>query len=87
MAVLGTAVPGPKSFVGPLFENFLLTKIILQVFFVTIFMPQGCIQMFSCDFFSIFLRCGAPSGLPKVQGLGPWPPWPPLKPPLTIVMM
>ena len=42
--------------------------------------------MFSCDFFSIFLRCGAPSGSPKVRGLGPWPPWPPLKPPLVLII-
>ena len=26
--------------------------------------------------FQFFLRCGAPSGLPKVRGLGPWPPGP-----------
>ena len=32
--------------------------------------------------FQFFLRCGAPSALPKVRGLELWPPWPPLKPPL-----
>ena len=32
------------------------------------------IYLFSYDFFSIFLRRGAPSGLSKVRGLGPWLP-------------
>ena len=58
---------------GPCLKIFLIAKIILQDLFIKIVMPQGCIQMFSCDFFSIFLRCGAPLGLPKVRGLGPWP--------------
>ena len=40
--------------------------------------------MFSWISFQFFLRCGAPSGLPKVRGLGPRPPGPPLKPPLNI---
>ena len=31
VAVLGTVGPGPKSSAGPLFENVLLTKSILQV--------------------------------------------------------
>ena len=47
-------------------------------------MPQGCIQIFSCDFFLLFSQVQGLSGLPKVRGLGPWPPWPPLKPPLPI---
>ena len=32
--------------------------------------------------FQFFLRRGAPSGLPKARGRGPWPPLPPLKLPL-----
>ena len=45
-------------------------------------MPQGCIQMFSYDFFSIFSQVRGSFCVTKVRGLGPWPPWPPLEPPL-----
>ena len=47
-------------------------------------MPQGCIQMFSCDFFSIFSQVRGPFCVTKSAGLGPWPPWHPLKPPLVL---
>ena len=33
VAVLGTTGPGAESSAGPLFENFLLTEIVLQVLF------------------------------------------------------
>ena len=82
VAVLGTGGLGPKSPAGPLFENFLLTKIILQVFFVKFLYHKGILKFFPVISFQFFLRCGAPSALPKVRGLGAWPPRPPLKPPL-----
>ena len=69
VAVLGTA--------GPLFERFLLTKIILQVFSLKLLCHKGVFKCFPVVSFQFFLRCGSPSALPKVRGLGPWPPWPP----------
>ena len=68
-----------KSSAGPLFENFLLTRIILQVLLVKIFMPQRCIQIFSCDFFSIFSQERGPFWVTKSAGPGAVAPLAPLK--------
>ena len=75
---------GPKSSAGPLFERFLLTKINLQVFSLKLLCHKGVFKCFPVISFQFFLRCGAPSALPKVRSLRPWPPWPTLKPPLLI---
>ena len=77
VTVLGTAGPGAEIICGALFENFLLTEIILQVFFVKIFMPQGYIQMFTCDLFSIFSQVRGPFCVIKSAGPGAVAPWPP----------
>ena len=71
VAVLGTAGLGRRSSTGPLFENFLLTKIILQVFSLKFLCHKGVFKCFPVISFQFFLRCGAPSGLPKVRGCGP----------------
>ena len=40
---------------------------------------KGVFKCFPVISFQFFLRCGTPSGLSKVRGLGPLPPGPPLK--------
>ena len=77
VAALGTEGPGAEIICGTLFENFLSTKIILQVFSLKFFCHKGVFKCFPVISFQFFLKCGAPSALPKVRGLGSWPPWPP----------
>ena len=38
---------------------------------------KGVLKCFPVISFQFFIRCGAPSGLPKVWGLGPWRHWSP----------
>ena len=47
-------------------------------------MPQGCVQVFSCDFFSIFSQVRGPFCVTKSAGAGAVAPLALFKPPLRV---
>ena len=84
VAVLGTAGPGIEIICGgPGLKICCKPRLFFKYFSLKFLCHKGVFKCFPVISFQFFLRCGAPSRLPKVRGLGPWPPWPPLKPPLV----
>ena len=82
VAVLGTAGLGAEIICGAPCLKFFVNQDYSSSFFVKIFIPQGCIQMFSCDFFSIFSQVRGPFWVTKSAGPGavaPLAPFAPLK--------
>ena len=79
VAVLGTARPGAEIICVALVWKFFVNQDYSSSFFAKIFMPQGCIQMFSCDFFSIFSEVRGSFCVTKSVGPGAVAPLAPLK--------
>ena len=77
VAVLGTTGPGAEIICGALVWKFFVNQdYSSSSFSLKLFCLKGVFKCFPVSYFQFFLRYGALSGLPKVRGLGPWPPGP-----------
>ena len=75
VAVLGTTGPGTKIICGALVWKFFVNhEYSSSSFSLKLLCLKGVFKCYPVISFQFFLRCGAPSGLPKVWGLAPWPP-------------
>ena len=76
---------GRNHLYGPCLKIFVNQDYSSSSFSLKLLCLKGVFKCFPVISFKFLVGCGAPSGLPKARGLGPWPPGPPLKPPLTII--
>ena len=70
---------GQNHLRGPCLKIFANQDYSSSSFSLKLLCLKGVFKYFPVISFQFFLRCRALSELPKVRGLGPWPPWLPLK--------
>ena len=65
-----------NSLRGPCLKVFVNQAYSSSFFSLNLLCLKGVFKCFPVMFLQFFIGCKAPSGLPKVWGLGPWPPGP-----------